>query len=185
MKTTDSMVLFWGSSEIYSNFHYSPFVVNGVRYRCVEQFMMACKAMLFGDMVALGLIMKETVPFKMQQIGRTVKGYTDEKWFAVRDDVVFQGCLAKFQQNQVMGRTLLATDDLMMVEASPKDRIWGIGLGENDPRALIPTKWLGDNRLGKALMRVRDVLRGLFAAPAPSFPLPAPPAAPAQAALAL
>lgn len=185
MKTTDTMVLFWGSSDIYSNFHYSPFVINGVRYRCVEQFMMAAKAMLFGDMAALARIMRETVPFKMQQIGRTVEGYTDEAWFAARDDVVFQACLAKFEQNPAMDTQLLATGGRMLVEASPKDRIWGIGLGENDPRALIPAKWLGENRLGKALERVRDVRTGKTKAPAPTFPLPAPPPPPAQAELVL
>lgn len=159
MKTTPTMVLFWGKSEIYSNFHYSPFVINGITYRCVEQFMMAAKARLFGDKTAEAAILKETEPFTMQQIGRTVQGYTDEAWFAARDEIVFQACLAKFQQNVRMGETLLATGEREMVEASPKDRIWGIGLGENDARALDKSKWLGENRLGRALMRVRAYLR--------------------------
>lgn len=159
MKTTLHMVLFWGKSEIYSNFYYKPFVVNGIVYRCVEQFMMAMKARLFGDTKAEADIMKETEPYKMQQIGRTVQGYTDEAWFAARDEIVFQACLAKFQQNVHLGETLLATDEREMVEASPKDRIWGIGLGENDARALDKSKWLGENRLGRVLMHVRAYLR--------------------------
>jgi ribA/ribD-fused uncharacterized protein len=160
LRTTDKMVLFWGDEDIYSNFFPSAFTIDNVTYRFVEQFMMASKARCFGDYTSERKIMAESVPLAIKRLGRGVQGYVEEVWVAQREDIVFQACLAKFQQNPVLAQQLLETGDRILVEASPYDRIWGVGLGEKDPRALDPNKWRGQNLLGKVLMRVRAVLRG-------------------------
>jgi ribA/ribD-fused uncharacterized protein len=68
---------------------------------------------------------------------------------------VIQGNLAKFSQNPLLERFLLETGTRVLVEAAPRDLIWGIGLGQNDPRAQDPATWQGLNLLGFALMEVR------------------------------
>ena len=159
MKTTTAMVLFWGTREIYSNWHPSTFTVQGVTYPHVEQYMMAAKARLFGDTAVEKAILAATDPKKIKALGRDVKGYIDAQWVAVREQVVFEACLAKFTQNPTLTQQLLATGDRRIVEASPVDAIWGIGLGQDDPRAADPAKWQGLNLLGIVLMRVRATLR--------------------------
>ena len=71
-----------------------------------------------------------------------------------------KGNLHKFQQNEDLGKFLLATGDKVLVEASPVDAIWGIGLAQDHEDALLPSKWRGPNLLGYALMTVRDLIRG-------------------------
>ncbi len=159
MKITESMVLFWGTRDIYSNWHPSPFVIDGVQYAHVEQYMMAEKARCFGDTQSEQAIMLATDPKDIKALGRGVRGYVDAKWAAVRLEAVTRACIAKFSQNEALGRQLLATGDKLIVEASPVDPIWGIGLGENDPRALDVQQWRGQNLLGIALMKARDALR--------------------------
>lgn len=159
MKTTATLVLFWGNKDTYSNWHPAAFVINGVRYENVEKYMMAEKARTFGDVEAEQAIMNTADPKVIKAIGRTVAGYDEATWAARRENVVFQACLAKFSQNPPLRHELLATGDRTLVEASPFDQIWGIGLGPDNPLALDLTKWHGQNLLGKALMRVREALR--------------------------
>lgn len=163
MRTTDTHVLFWRTADIYSNWHPSPFVRNGIAYANAEQYMMAAKARLFGDAAVEAKIMatRGSDPNTMKALGREVRGYVEAVWVAHRDWVMFAACLAKFAQDPVLRAELLATEERELVEASPVDRIWGIGLGEDDTRALDKSQWRGLNLLGIALMRVRDTLRAL------------------------
>ena len=164
MKITDTMVLFWGTSCVFSNWHPSVFTIGGKRYVNNEQYMMAAKARIFGDLeieervLALGAHQQKD----MKDLGRLVKGYSDAVWIPKRERVVFDGCMAKFTQNYGMGRQLLDTGNRHMLEASPVDRIWGVGLGENDPRVLDPSRWDGLNLLGNVLMRTRTELQILY-----------------------
>lgn len=153
------MVLFWGSQDIYSNWHPCQFSIDGVQYFNVEQYMMAEKARLFGDKAAEQLILQTQDPRRIKALGRSVRGYDDARWAAVRMEVVERACLAKFGQNERLHEQLLATQDKTLVEASPVDSLWGIGLSSHDPRALDPEQWLGDNLLGLVLMKVRQQLR--------------------------
>lgn len=155
MRITPEMVLFWRTADVYSNWHPSIFTVNGVTYSNAEQYMMSEKAVLFNDMVVNAKIMQASDPLSMKNLGKEVRGYTDELWFANREKVMFFGVLHKFEQNPPMYQQLLSTGNRLIVEASPVDRIWGIGLDESDPRALDPTKWRGQNLLGIALMKAR------------------------------
>lgn len=152
----EQFTFFW--SGPFSNWYPSAFEVDGVKYNCSEQYMMAEKARLFNDDAALTKILAYTNPKDQKACGRLVQKFNREKWDAVARDVVYKGCLAKFSQNPDLKEALLATVGTSLVEASPYDRIWGIGLAKEDPRALNRSKWRGTNWLGEVLDRVREKL---------------------------
>jgi ribA/ribD-fused uncharacterized protein len=135
------------------------FVINDVTYPTAEHFMMAEKARMFGDEAAREEILKADGPKAAKQLGRGVKNFDDARWQEHRFKFVVEGNLAKFSQNRELADFLVGTGDKVLVEASPLDRIWGIGLGANDERATAPTQWRGLNLLGFALMEVRQMLR--------------------------
>ena len=155
--TTDRFVLFSGGWA--SQWFASPFVVESVTYGCAEQFMMAEKARVFGDVEAERAILAATEPAKQKALGRKVRGFDEEVWYGVCRGIVYHGNYARFEQNGQMAMALLDTGDRTIVEASPMDRVWGVGLAKEDPRVLDPAKWRGANWLGMALMQVRDELR--------------------------
>ena len=134
------------------------FVVAGVTYRSTEHWMMAEKARLFGDGDASARILATNDPALAKKLGREVRGYSDERWEKERVQVAVRGNAAKFGQNADLREWLLATKDAVLVEASPVDRIWGIGLAADDKRAAHPETWRGLNLLGFALMTVRAAL---------------------------
>lgn len=144
-----------------SQWHPSPFVLNGVTYECAEQWMMHAKARLFGDTEAAEAILATPFPYEHKRLGREVRNYREEAWDGVRWPVVYAGTVAKFTQNRDLLEFLLATGDTRIVEASPFDRIWGIGLNGDDPRALDPEQWRGLNLLGEILTEVRNGLAGI------------------------
>jgi ribA/ribD-fused uncharacterized protein len=148
---------FW--SGPFSQWAIRPMVIEGVTYNCCEQLMMAEKARLFGDDWAYNQIMIETDPAKQKALGRQVKGFDKDKWEAIARDVVYKGNYAKFTQHPELRAKLMATGDQEIVEASPEDRIWGIGLRSSDPRAQDKKTWRGTNWLGEAITRVREQLR--------------------------
>lgn len=159
MKRVQGFVFFWGSADVFSNWHPSVFSVGGIKFNCSEQYMMYAKAMLFGDTEMASAILAERSPREQKALGRKVRGYDDATWAAKCLDVMFIGLLAKFEQNPEMAKVLLDTEDNEIVEASPYDIIWGVGLSESDPRILDKTQWRGTNYLGVVLMRVREALR--------------------------
>ncbi|WP_244826951.1 NADAR family protein [Caballeronia sp. TF1N1] len=158
MKTTETMVLFWSTAEIYSNWHPAAFVENGVQFSSTEQYMMWRKATQFGNEALAAQMLTQTNPGKLKSMGRRVEGYEESVWEGERMSMMIRGCYLKFSQNPAMRAELLATGTRMLVEASPVDAIWGIGLAEDDPRALDPALWQGRNLLGQALMEVRRLL---------------------------
>lgn len=153
----DGFVFFW--NEWPSQWHPAPFTIDGVAYTCCEQLMMAEKARLFGDDVTLQKILATDDPRRQKALGRQVKGFDDARWTEVCREVVYRANVAKFTQNAGLGALLLATGTKTLVEASPTDTIWGIGLGANDPRATDRAAWRGKNWLGEALMKVRAELQ--------------------------
>jgi len=150
----EKFTFFW--SGPFSQWHPSPFEIDGVRYGCAEQYMMAEKARFFGDEMTEERIMGTTNPKAQKSFGRQVRGFQQDKWEAVARDIVKRGSRAKFDQNPGIKETLLATAGTTLVEASPYDRIWGIGLSGSDLRALDRKQWLGTNWLGEILTMVRD-----------------------------
>lgn len=152
----DRFVFFW--SGFLSQWHRCVFEIDGVTYNCAEQFMMHSKALLFGDTEMAERILKADTPRAQKMMGQRVRGFDTAVWEREREGIVFRGNYAKFSQSAGLRKKLLRTGDKILVEASPQDIIWGIGLAADDPDALDPAKWRGQNLLGKALMAVRDRL---------------------------
>lgn len=156
---TETMVLFWQPPGVFGQWTPSRFVVDGVTYGCAEQFMMAEKARLFGDEATRAKILATDSPRDYKALGRSVAGFVQAVWDRECLEIVVRGNRAKFGQNPDLRAALLATGDKLLVEASPLDRVWGVGLRADDPRIHDPASWRGQNRLGEALMRVRAELR--------------------------
>ncbi|PVE43418.1 NADAR family protein [Limnohabitans planktonicus] len=159
MRTANGMTFFWRTAEVFSNWNLGTFSVEGRAFNCAEQFMMFTKAMLFGDTLMAQRIMAEPNPRKQKMLGRQIQGYVDTEWHRQAEELMFPGLLAKFTQDQMRKAAILATGDTLLVEASPDDAIWGIGLEETDPRCMNPNEWLGQNKLGRVLTRVRDAIK--------------------------
>jgi ribA/ribD-fused uncharacterized protein len=155
--TTPDFVLFWRGWP--SQWFRSAFELDGVAYNCCEQFMMAEKARVFGDADAEQAILATKSPKEQKTLGRNVRGFDAARWNAVCRGVVYRANLAKFEQNANLRQLLLATGHRTIVEASPVDTIWGVGLAQDDPRVLDRAQWQGTNWLGVALMQARDELR--------------------------
>lgn len=160
-QTRDGFFLFFGKEVWASQWAPSTFVIDNVKYTCAEQYMMAQKAKLFGDLDAYKAILSTSDPAEQKKLGRNVRGFNEETWKREAPEIVYTGNLAKFYQNPDMRAQLEATNDLVLVEAAPRDRVWGIGLGINHPDATKPERWRGTNWLGDALMRVRSAMRAL------------------------
>ena len=139
----------------FSQWYSSPFQVGAVTYATAEHYMMAEKARLFGDEEIRAQILAATNPGAVQALGRKVRGFKQETWEAHRYDIVLAGNVAKFSQDPALREYLAGTKNRVLVEASPKDRIWGIGLAADDDRAKNPLEWRGLNLLGFALMEAR------------------------------
>jgi ribA/ribD-fused uncharacterized protein len=152
----EAFTFFWKSR--LSQWQRSPFVLGGVAFTHAEQYMMYAKALLFGDRDAAAQIQAAETPREQQAIGRTVRGFDEAVWVMFREGVVFAGNYARFSQNPEQRELLFATRGTTLVEASPHDRVWGIGLAADDSRARDRSQWLGLNLLGEALTRVREAL---------------------------
>jgi len=160
-------LFFWGHTaknhkidkHVLSQWWPAAFVVDGQAYATAEHYMMAQKAELFGDRDTLAAILAASGPAQAKKLGRGVKDFNEEHWTAHRFDVAVRGNLAKFGQNPELRDWLLTTGETVLVEASPVDSIWGIGLAADDKRATDPNDWPGLNLLGFALMKTRQSLR--------------------------
>jgi ribA/ribD-fused uncharacterized protein len=158
---------FWGhrpkkdgrlSDSVFSQWWQCEFTVDGQTYKSAEQFMMASKARLFGDEETRARILKTDDPAYAKKLGREVKGFDEQRWVEARFELVTQGNVAKFGSDEKLRRYLLSTRDEILVEASPTDSIWGIGLAAENPDAKDPMKWRGLNLLGFALVKARSLL---------------------------
>lgn len=153
---------FFHSDSPFSQWHPSRFIGDRVGTAAIwfenaEQYMMWRKAIVFGDTDVAWKILATTNPKEIKALGREVKNFDDKIWGNVRFDVVFMGNLYKFTQNPELKEALLNTKGIL-VEASPYDKIWGIGLSEADARKTSPESWPGKNLLGVALTRLRKIL---------------------------
>jgi hypothetical protein len=117
------------------------------------------KAVHFGDMPMAEKILKTPEPRENKALGRKVKGFNTDRWSKVSYQIMVDVNFAKYDQNLIMKDMLLSTGNKTIVEASPQDRIWGIGLYWNNDDCLDETKWRGMNLLGKVLMEVRKNLK--------------------------
>lgn len=158
---------FWGhrkpadgriGKSCFSQWYEAAFEIESQRYPTAEHYMMAEKARLFGDEAVLARVLEAANPGAAKALGREVRGFDEALWTQHRFKLVVRGNLAKFGQNPALAQFLLTSGSRVLVEASPADRIWGVGLAEGDPRIAQPGNWCGLNLLGFALMEVRSQL---------------------------
>ncbi|WPD22539.1 MAG: NADAR family protein [Candidatus Electrothrix scaldis] len=157
-------VFFWGhtppeegfiNQSCLSQWYAAPFKVDGIKFLTAEHYMMYHKARLFGDIDAAAKVVQAENPGEAKKIGRTVQGFQQEEWDKHCTEIAIQGNIAKFGQNKAILTYLLATKNKVLVEASPYDKVWGIGLGYDAKGIGNPLAWRGKNLLGFALMEVR------------------------------
>ncbi|WP_298348306.1 NADAR family protein [Runella sp.] len=161
-------LFFWGhqpskdgtiTKTCFSQWWESAFEVEGTVYPTAGHWMMAQKAELFGDDEVFEKILKVKSPAEAKKLGRLIRNFDEAAWLSEREKIVVEGNFHKFSQNKELKKFLLQTDRRILVEASPVDVIWGVGLAADNPAILHPEKWQGLNLLGFALMEVRDKLR--------------------------
>lgn len=162
------MILFWGhhapadgkvGAHVLSQWWPARFNIDGVTYPTAEHWMMAEKARLCKDAKALAVIMGSDDPAVAKRQGRLIENWDPVGWDAIKLAVVARGSYEKFRQNPDLRVYLLSTGDALLVEASPRDAIWGIGMSAADASKLDPSQWPGQNLLGKCLMAARAQLR--------------------------
>ena len=147
---------FWNG--FLSQWHPSPFVdlESGLKFNCAEQYMMWKKATEMGDVETAKKIMEAKHPREQKKLGRQVKNFDMEKWHKIKWDVVYNGTKLKFTQNPKLMEQLINTRGTLLVEASPFDKVWGIGLGEEDAKKIDEKDWPGENLLGKIITEFRE-----------------------------
>ena len=142
-----------------SNWYLSDFEIDGIKYSSMEQYMMYQKSILFHDNEIAEQILSTSNVGKIKALGRSVKNYEDKIWNGVRQIIVFQGLIEKFRQNDELKAKLLDTQEDILAECAVQDKIWGIGLSMKDNKRFDMEEWQGQNLLGFALMRVRELLK--------------------------
>lgn len=161
-------IFFWGHSDtgadeigkfVFSQWYSSPFTFDNVVYKTAEHWMMAQKARLFGDQQIFEKILNANKPGEVKQLGRQIKGFNETIWNENKFEIVKKGNIHKFSLNTSLKQFLIGTGNRIIVEASPNDTIWGIGLTQDSKGIEDPHTWRGKNLLGFALMEVRDFLR--------------------------
>lgn len=159
-------LFFWGhhskpgkiTKACLSQWYPCKFTVNGIHYNCAEQFMMAEKARIMEDEETRQKILISTDPQEIKVLGRQVRHFDESRWQKHRMSTVITGNFHKFMDNDDLKAFLLKTGDKILVEASPYDTVWGIGMKEDNPDCHNPRLWKGENLLGFALMDVRETI---------------------------
>lgn len=158
-------LFFWGHQpnkggkiikSCLSQWWMSRFIENGMIYKSAEHYMMEGKARVFHDTEIASQIVAADSPKKVKSLGREIKDYSDKVWDLHKYHIVKQANFLKFSQNEGLQTFLLDTEGKIIVEASPVDSIWGIGMAEDNPKINNPNEWKGSNLLGCILMEIRD-----------------------------
>lgn len=150
--------LFFYKGE-FSQFFSCNFIEQGITYNCAEQYMMSKKAVLFKDFYTNEKIMNSNIPYEQKKYGRIVKNFNEKKWNKFKRNIVISGNYLKFSQNPELKEMLMLTKKRKIVECSPTDKIWGIGLDLNNKKIFKSKNWKGTNLLGQCLTKVRKMLR--------------------------
>ncbi|UTW62164.1 NADAR family protein [bacterium SCSIO 12741] len=165
---SSEFLFFWGhqpkkdgtiGSGCLSQWWMSAFEFQGMHFATAEHWMMYKKAELFKDAQMAEEILQCESPAKVKKLGRKVQNFDPHLWNKKKFEFVVEGNRHKFFQNRELADFLISTGDKIIVEASPYDRIWGIGMSKNHSDIESPDKWRGQNLLGFALMEVRDWLK--------------------------
>ncbi len=159
----EKFTFFWRTNSPFSQWHPCKFVIDEIKFNSAEQYMMFKKALLFKDDEIAEKILASSQAPEQKALGRQVKGFDKTIWESECKNIVYDANYAKFTQNPKLKEKLLETEGTTIVEASPYDCIWGIGLGEEDPEHFDRSKWKGKNWLGEILTQVRDDIMRLEA----------------------
>lgn len=166
---TQNPVFFWShrnnknnniiGKECLSNWYPSNFVDSEKNrsYVNMEQSMMCGKADLFEPSM-VEVILNTKNPSDIKKKGREIKNFNDKVWNEKCRDIVTKGCYLKFSQNPQLKNYLLSTGNRLIVEASPYDKIWGIGLTAVNAKNVKMDLWPGKNYLGECLMKAREMV---------------------------
>ncbi len=164
----NQVILFWGSTSPFSQWYPCKFTVTFkseytgetiITFGSAEQWMMYRKAQTFGDLDKAKAILKEKSPLKIKQLGRRVKNFDEKQWDAEKYEIVRQGNIYKFSQNPELKKALLDTKNKYIMEASPYDKVWGVGMGAKNKNIYDTDKWKGQNLLGKAIVSTRAYIQ--------------------------
>jgi ribA/ribD-fused uncharacterized protein len=147
---------FWNGP--FSQWSMSTFIFEGIQYNCAEQAMMYHKALTFNDQAIADQVLRAKTPREQKALGRKVSNFNESKWDEVKLQLIVDINIAKFRQSKTHFKALKESGDKLMVEASPYDAIWGIGMREDEAKRTHPDEWRGENLLGKALDEVKNVL---------------------------
>lgn len=159
MKITDKYVFFWGTNDVFSQWHPSKFTdENGINYNCAEQYMMYQKAIMFNDDETALQIMLTDSPREQKQFGRKVSNFVPNVWDCYKYHIVCKGTYFKFSTPDFI-KYAYEYPDKTFVEASPYDKVWGVGLRDSDHRIIDPTNWQGSNLLGRAITETFQMIR--------------------------
>lgn len=158
-RVTDTHVYFWkGPFSQWANSEFEDPITKNIFISC-EQWMMWNKAKMFDESFC-EIIMKETSQKNIQLLGREIKNFDERLWNDHKYQIVFNGNLLKYEHNEKYRKLLIEAGDRIFVEASPYDKIWGVGLSQTDDKILDENNWLGENLLGKAITGVSEIIRG-------------------------
>lgn len=155
----EKMIFFFTAEHFLSQWYPCTFELDQITFGSAEQWMMYAKARLFGDLTAAQNILATFSARTQKSIGQSVRHFEESTWNQYKQKIVYRGNYAKFSQNPELKKNLLATKEKVLAEASPYDKIWGIGLSMADARRFNQSQWRGRNLLGKTLMQVRSDLR--------------------------
>jgi len=155
-------ILFHGSDESkgeyrnFSNGSQHPIDMDGEKFATVEHYFQAMKAKEFKDDEIYNKVLKTKTPKAAKAIGKKVKNFIQEVWDAKRDEIMEKAVRAKFVQHPELRKELMATGDKLIGEADPRNTYWGIGTSMDLEKAKSPSKWRGQNKMGKILMALRN-----------------------------
>lgn len=154
----EKFTFFWRTHSPFSQWHPVNFIVDGIEFNCAEQYMMYMKAKLFKDEEVAVKILKAKSPSEQKKLGRKVRNFNRGIWESNCKKFVYDGNYAKFTQNEKLKKVLLNTKGTTLVEASPTDCIWGVGLAQDNPKIRERRTWRGTNWLGEVLTQLREDL---------------------------
>lgn len=163
--TEEDFIFFWGhtpakggmiTENCLSQWWKCSFMENGIFFCCAEQYMMYKKALLFEDFEYAYKILKSEEAREIKEYGRLIRNFNDEQWNLHKQEIVVQGNILKFSQNTELREYLKKTGTKILVEASPYDKIWGIGMKKGTEGILNPLNWKGENLLGFSIMETRE-----------------------------
>jgi ribA/ribD-fused uncharacterized protein len=154
----DKYIFFYRTKDVFSQWYPCNFIISNNLFNCAEQWMMYSKALLFEDKETAFQLLETKEPRMQKELGRKVRNFDVSIWNSKAKNIVYKGNYAKFNQNEHLKKILLSTGNKILVEASPYDAIWGVGMSEDNPDIYDSKKWKGTNWLGEVLMQVREDL---------------------------